>query len=153
MDNIKYLEMRENKNQDKTWSFPLLEMLNRRRDIMNRWRHWDRQYFTNFNSTAEVIPEHQQTEQPPDDPPDNLVNGRTVVILSDESQWPLTISCFLKLVSGPVPSKFNGWNWNACLYCCQTSWVELWWWWMSIRQLLSACLSTTPGMSCITPLS
>ena len=30
------------------------------------------------------------------------MNGRTVVILSDESQWPLTISCFLKLVSGPT---------------------------------------------------
>ena len=33
------------------------------------------------------------------------MNGRTVVILSDESQWPLTISCFLKLVSGPALPK------------------------------------------------
>ena len=36
---------------------------------MNRCRHRDRHYLTNFKSTADEIPEHQQAEEPPDNPP------------------------------------------------------------------------------------
>ena len=44
------------------------------------------------------------------------MNGRTVVIMSDESQWPLTISCFLKLVSGPAfPNLMAGFEIHVCI--------------------------------------
>ena len=42
------------------------------------------------------------------------MNGRIVVILS--GQWPLTISCFLKLFSGPaLPKLMAGIEISVCI--------------------------------------